>query len=189
MHEDNAISTLWQYTELERPTYADVKPIVSIQSPFRRTYTLPNSQLQATTRLLDEGVHFQLSLVSGTFRKHWAKSDHDPRRLLPLFWSAEKYMLVIEAVMGLTGIHTALAHDVSCEGQSVDLILQPANLLSAPKFRLIVDIPADPSLLGTVTFFERFWITPTEKPMVRRRNAKHFASSATLVRFVQMKRL
>ena len=192
MAQKELIRSLWDHTELARPMYSDVRPIVSTRSPFMRVYTLPNSEMQVVAEPLDEegGVLIRLSLVSGAFRRSWSLENHDPlqRRALPLFWRVEKYMLVIHTLTGLTDVCAALAQDVSHESMSVDIILQPMRPLTTPKFRVIVDIAADPSLLGTVTFFERFWITPTDRPVVRRRNAKHFASAEMLVRFVQMKR-
>jgi hypothetical protein len=191
--EHEIIQSLWHHTELARPSYSDVRPIVSTLSPRMRVYTLPNSEMQVVANPLDDGgARIQLHLASGAFHKSWSLQSHDPlqRRVLPLFWRVEKYMLVIHTLTGLTDVCTALAQDASreCESMSVDIILHPIHPLNTPKFRVIVDIAADPSLLGTVTFFERFWITPTDRPVVRRRNAKHFASAEMLARFVQMKR-
>jgi len=187
------LKALWQHLDLARPAYTDVKPILTIHSIHKRTYTLPNSELHIVSKPLedeyDEGLCVHITLISGAFRKSWMLHNYDPpqRRIVPLFWRAKKYMLVLETVAGLTDVKAALAHDVA--GDAVDLILQPANPITTPKFRLIIEIPANPSLLATVTFFERFWLTPTDRPVVKRRNAKHFASAATLARFVMMKRV
>jgi hypothetical protein len=178
---------LWHQLDLARPAYADVQPIVSEHAQHNarvRTYALPNSELRVAA-LPCGGV--RLRLRSGKFDRTWAFAHEEPR-IAWHFAKTEKYMLVLETVTTLPGVHAAFAQDTS-EGErmAVDLILQPEGAFMGKKFRLMVDIAADPALLATVAFFETFRLTPTDRPVVRRRNAKHFASAAALARFVQVK--
>ena len=176
---------LTPWLDVARPTYTDVKPILSEHAMHHthiRTFALPNSEL----RVVVKGLEVSLRLKSGAFDRSWLFVN-EPRVASYFAW-VEKYMLIIETLTALPGVHTALAQDLS-EGEqlAIDLILQPANPWTAKKLRLIVHIAADPALLATVTFFETFWLTPTDRPVVRRRNAKHFASATALAQFVQMK--
>jgi hypothetical protein len=177
---------MWHLLDLARPAYADVQPIVSEHTQHNarvRTYALPNSELRVAAKPCG-GVH--LRLRSGRFDRSWVLADASNGA--SHFARVEKYMLVLETVTALPGVHAALAQDTS-EGErmAVDLILQPEAAFMGKKFRLMVDIAADPALLATVAFFETFRLTPTDRPVVRRRNAKHFASAAALARFVQVK--
>jgi hypothetical protein len=64
--ENEIIQSLWHHTELARPSYSDVRPIVSTLSPRMRVYTLPNSEMQVVANPLDDGgARIQLHLASG----------------------------------------------------------------------------------------------------------------------------
>ena len=185
------IKDLWHHLDLARPAYADVKPILSEHAMHHthiRTYALPNSELRVVAKPRSDGLHVHLRLRSGAFDRSWMFVDEPIPCVASYFAWVEKYMLLIEILTALPGVHAALAQDLSEGDQLVaDLILQPANAWTGKKFRLIIHIAADPALLATVTFFEAFWLTPTDRPVVRRRNAKHFASAPALARFVQIK--
>jgi hypothetical protein len=176
--------TIWSSLDLLRPEYAPIRPLISERThngARLRIYSLPNAQLE----VLDG----RMVLRSGSFVRQWGLDNMTNSKMASLFWRIEKYMFVIETVTGLTNYRTALAHDASdAEKLSVDIILQPMNGMTTPKLRLIIEIPHDPSLLATVTFCESFWFTPTNHPVLRRRNAKHFGSTTTLARFIQRQR-
>ena len=194
MANTDPIASLWRAMDSVRPEYAFIKPILQEKGTHNsiqvRKYSLPNSEIQVHARLRSDGeVEAQLNLVSGRFCRDWPFLGEPEHILVSCFWRIEKYMFVLETITGLTDVRMALAQDASVGNtMSLDVILQPMSLFTAPQFRLIIDIPVDPSLLATITFFERFWITPTHNPVLRRRHAKHFASTATLARFVQRKR-
>jgi hypothetical protein len=182
-------SSLWHHLDLVRPEYTDLKPILSEHTQRHthvRTYALPNSEVRVAAKPCGDGTHVHLRLSSGQFNRSWMFVNEPEHIVASYFAGAEKYMLVIETVTTLPGVRIALAQDVSGNGRqaTVDLILQPVNQFTHRKFRLLVDIAADPCLLATVTFFETFWLTPTDSPVVRKRNAKHFASAAALAQFV-----
>jgi hypothetical protein len=102
-------------------------------------------------------------------------------------------MLVMDAVTRMEDVDAVLARDApASDGLTLDLVLRPAGMflpLISPSYRIVALIPANGSIVATVTFTEQFWteasIISTKKPQQARR---HFKTIHTLIDFIRRDR-
>ena len=153
-----------------------------------RSYWLHNTLIQVST---DCTRYVEVCFISGKHTKK--RSFADGLEVLRYTALLEKYMLVIEAITHLEGVSLARARDIVADttedGIRIDVILSPTNKINTPKFRLIALIPANDTLIATITFTEKYWMAPTPDPAVRhKRHAQHFKTVHTFVDFIQQER-
>ena len=151
------------------------------------SYELQNTQLKLITK---SDTLTEVCFTSGKHTK--SKLFTDGMDVLGYVTLLQKYMLVTEAITHLNNVGVALARDclsnTTDEGIQLDVILTPKNKLTSPKYKLIAFIPANDTLIATITFTERFWVVPTSDPVVHKFNARHFKTIHTFVDFIQKDR-